>query len=98
MRPANPSSETDALHDEHPDAYRRFLYAGAAHTALLGDVTGIIGSDVGSVELPEDTSVLSSLELERIETATIDGIVLRDWIAAMLAEDDAGWADLVAEP
>lgn len=65
-------SETDALHAEHPDSYRRFLYAGRAHTALLGDVTGIIGSDVGAVELPEDT--------------------------AMLAGDDAGWADLVASP
>lgn len=91
-------AETDALHGEHPGAYRRFLYPGRAHTALLGDVTGIIGSDVGSVELPEDTTVLSVLELEAIETATVDGVLLRDWIEAMLAGDDAGWSDLVATP
>lgn len=94
---ASLATETDALHAEHPDAYRRFLYAGAAHTALLGDVTGIIGRDIASVELPDDTSVLSGLELESIATATVDGVVLRDWIAAMLAGGPE-WTDRVAAP
>ena len=91
------AAETGALHDEHPDAYRRFLYDGAAHTALLGNVTGIVGRDLTAVELPDDPSVLTRIELESIGTATVDGVVLRDWIAAMIADDPA-WLDLVATP
>lgn len=91
------ASETGALHEEHPDAYRRFLYDGAAHTALLGDVTGIVGRDLGSVELPEDASVLRRVQLESLTTATVEGVVLRDWVAAALEGGDA-WEDLVATP
>ncbi|MCB9597832.1 MAG: vtpJ-therm [Sandaracinaceae bacterium] len=90
--------ETDALHAEHPDAYRRFFFGGWAHTALLGDVTGIIGSDLGAVELPEDSGVLGVVELADMDVVSVEDVVLRDWIAAMLAEDDAGWSDLVAAP
>jgi hypothetical protein len=91
------ASETGALHDEHPDAYRRFLYDGAAHTALLGNVTGIVGRDLSAVELPDDASLLTRIELESIETATVDGVVLRDWVAAMV-EGDPAWIDLTATP
>ena len=89
-------AETGALHAAHPDRYQRFIYSGWAHTALLGDVSGIIGSDISAVELPEDSSVLGSVQLERIETATVDGVVLRDWLTAMRDGDDARWVDLTA--
>ena len=91
------AAETGALHEEHPDAYRRFLYDGAAHTALLGDVTGIVGRDLASVELPADTSVLTRVQLESLGTAAVGDVLLRDWIAAAVA-GDPGWVDLVATP
>jgi hypothetical protein len=39
----------------------------------------------------------AAVELESIATATVDGVVLRDWIAAMLA-GEPGWDDRVATP
>ncbi len=90
-------SETAALHDEHPGAYRRFLYAGDAHTALLGNVTGIVGSDIRNVELPPDTSgLLSRLVIESMHVVTIDEHRLDAWLRAMIADDDTAWPDLVS--
>lgn len=91
--------ETTELHDAHPDRYRRFLYDGEAHTALLGDVTGIVGRDLGSVELPPNASMLlARVQIESMYTLAIDEVVLAAWIAAMLERDDAGWRDLTAPP
>lgn len=92
-------AETGALHDEHPDTYRRFLFTGDAHTALLGGVSGLVGSDLGDVELPPDsTTLLTNLTLESIHTATANDVLLLDWIVAGLEDDGAAWADLVDEP
>lgn len=92
-------SETDALHAEHPEAYRRFLYAGDAHTALLGALSGLVGGDLGSVELPSDIrSLLAHLTLESIHTARANDVLLRDWLVALLDGDGAGATDLVDAP
>jgi hypothetical protein len=92
-------AETDALHAEHPDAYRRFLYAGDAHTALLGGLSGLVGGDLGAVELPPDTgTLLSHLTLESMHTARANDLLLVDWIEALLAGDAGGAPDTVAEP
>ena len=68
-------------------------------TALLGDPTGIIGRDLGAVELPPNISeALSRLTLESLTTATVNGVTLDVWVRAMIARDDAAWSDLVSEP
>lgn len=90
-------AETTALQEDHPDRYRRFIFDGAAHTALLGDVSGIIGTS-GDVELPDDflsdPDALAQLEIESISTATAEGVGLFSWITAMVDDDLQGWADL----
>lgn len=92
-------SETDALHAEHGDAYRRFFYAGDAHTALLGDVSGLVGSDLGAVELPPmATTLLTHLSIESIHSARANDVLLADWLTALLAGDASGSADVVADP
>ncbi len=90
--------ETTALHDAHADRYRRFLYDGEAHTALLGSVSGIVGSDFGSVELPPDAAtLLARVQLASMYDQSIDGVTLAAWIDAML-RDDGAWRDLVEAP
>jgi hypothetical protein len=88
--------ETGALHEAHPERYRRFLFAGAAHTALLGDVSGIIGRDLRSVELPPDAgSLLVQVEIASMHDVVIDGVTLVSWVSAML-EDHPAWDDRLA--
>jgi hypothetical protein len=92
-------AETAALHDAHPTQYRRFILDGQLHTTLLGDVTGIIGTDIGSVELPPDLiGSLGGLELGSISTATVDDVVLASWITALVNDDLDGWPDLTDPP
>lgn len=95
---ASLQAETDALHAAHPERYRRFFYDGRAHTALLGDVTGIVGRDLGSVELPPDAgSLLSSVQIESMFELAIDGVTLASWLTAM-RDGDARWDDRVEMP
>lgn len=92
-------SATDVVHAAHPDGYRRFFYSGDAHTALLGGVDGLVGSDLGSVELPPDaTTLLTSLTLESMATARADDVVLFDWLSAMRDGDLTTARDIVDEP
>ena len=85
--------ETGAIHAAHPTRYARFFYDGSAHTTLLGDPTGIIGSNLGAVELPPGALTrLGSLEIGSMYTRAIGGVTVAQWIAAMLA-NDAAWAD-----
>ncbi len=92
------AAETGALHGAHPDRYRRFLYEGEAHTALLGDVTGIVGRDLGAVELPPDAAtLLARVQLASMYELSIDDVLLASWIGAMVREDDAAWPDLVEQ-
>ena len=56
-------TETRVLHEAFPD-YRRFVIDGRMHTTLLGDPSGIVGSDLSSVEVPvEDLGALAEMSL-----------------------------------
>lgn len=91
--------ESDGLHAAHPERYRRFFYAGRAHTALLGDPTGIVGRDLASVELPpEAPESLAELSLESLTTANVEGARLETWLRALLAGDLSTWTELLEEP
>ena len=77
----------------HPDRYRRFFYAGRGHTALLGNVSGIIGRDYDAVELPPDAAtLLAGVEIESMYELSIDGVLLADWLLAM-RDDTPAWDD-----
>lgn len=90
------AAETAALSEAHPDRYRRFLFDGEAHTALLGDVSGIVGRDLGAVELPPDAvTLLARVEIASMYELSIDGVTLSSWIDAMVREDDAAWRDRI---
>ena len=89
--------ETGRAHDARPDRYRRFIIDGRMHTTLLGDASGIVGSDLNALEVPpEIIGALASIELGSLETtASADGSRVSDWIAALIDGDDAGWPDTV---
>lgn len=91
-------TKTGALHDAFPDRYRRFIYPGRAHTALLGDPTGIVGDDVTSVDLPPDSvTLLSGITLESLMTARVGDVTLSSWLRAMLDGDDTAWSDTLSD-
>ncbi|MCB9599175.1 MAG: vtpJ-therm [Sandaracinus sp.] len=92
-------TQSEALHDAYPDRYRRFFFAGRAHTALLGDPTGIVGRDLGSVELPpEALESLAELSLESLPTAHVGDARLETWLRALLADDLSGWTEVLEDP
>jgi len=92
-------TESDALHAAHPDRYRRFLYDGQGHTALLGNVSGIVGRDLSAVELPEDAAMLlAGISIESMYELSIDGVLLADWLRAMRDGDDGAWDDRIEPP
>jgi len=90
---------TDPVAAAHPDRYRRFFYAGAAHTATLGDVSGILGGDLSAVELPpgilED---IGRISFESTDTATVGDVRLDAWLRAMLDDDLERWPDSLSDP
>lgn len=102
-------SETDALAADFPNRYRRFFVAGRHHTALLGTPAGIIGDDLGAVEMPKDAlGKLAGIVFGSLATTARDGQPLANWLAALhtapTAADGAieapiaaasGWRDLV---
>lgn len=81
-----------------PDRYKRFIVDGPVHTALLGDPTGIVGSDLGSVELPDDfLDRLGTVQLGSLNDTKIGEVTMADWVGAMV-RNESGWVDLVEEP
>ncbi|TVR04367.1 MAG: vtpJ-therm [Deltaproteobacteria bacterium] len=88
--------ETDAIRRDHPDRFARFLIEGRMHTTLLGDVSGIVGSDLTAVELPDGIlGSLASLEIGRmLRTEDHEGLPFIDWLRAMV-DDSEGWNDRV---
>ena len=87
--------ETDAVHAAFPERYRRFFVQGTMHTTVLGDPSGIIGSDLRAVELPPGAlNRLSGLILGRLaETASADGALrFSAWLRSFV-EGDEGWVD-----
>ena len=93
---ADVARETGALHTEFPDRYRRFVIDGRMHTTLLGDPTGILGSDLAAVEVPPGVfDTLAGIELGSLASTTAaDGHRISDWLGDFAAAD-AAWVDIV---
>lgn len=88
------AAETGAIHAAHPDRYRRFIYDGQGHTALLGTPAGVIGNNLRAVELPPDfASQIGSVRIESMYNLSVDGVSAAQWVTAMLADDRARWDD-----
>lgn len=93
------ATETGAIHAAHPDRYCRFLYDGSGHTALLGNATGIVGTNLSAVELPPGfASQIGSVQIRSMYTLSVNGVTSSQWISSMVADDDAGWSDVVETP
>jgi len=91
--------ETGLLHDAFGDRYKRFIIDGRMHTTLLGDASGIVGSDLGAVELPpEALDLLTGIELGGLDTTvSADGTSVSGWVHALIDGNDS-WVDIVDEP
>jgi hypothetical protein len=90
------AAETGALHAAHPARYRRFLYDGSGHTALLGNATGIVGTNLRAVELPAGFAAqIGMVEIKSMYTLSVNDLTVARWIAAMVADDATVWADVV---
>lgn len=91
---ADVETQTEAVRDAFPDRYHRAIEDGVTHTALLGDPTGIIGSDLGAVEIPASAlTALTSLDLGSLSETEIDGVRIADWLSAWI--DGAAPEDVV---
>ncbi|MGK0361933.1 MAG: hypothetical protein ACI9U2_004253, partial [Bradymonadia bacterium] len=93
-------AQSQALHDAWPDRFRRFIADGNQHTSLLGDPTGIIGSDLGAVELPDGAlaRLLGGDLLIRGLTATqVGDVTMAAWLKGLIDNDLDVWVDLQAE-
>lgn len=102
-------AETDAMAADFPNRYRRFFVHGRHHTALLGTPAGIIGDDLGAVEMPKDAlGKLAGIVFGSLATTALDGQPLAHWLAALHAAPtaapgaieaviaaDSGWRDIV---
>ena len=92
------ATESERTHQAFPDQYRRFIVDGRAHTALLGNVSGIIGTNLGAVELPPDIfSKLNKMEIGSLTKTRIGDLMFRDWLKAMLDENLDVWVDTLEE-
>jgi len=94
---ASVAAETGALHDAFPDRFRRFVVDGRMHTTLLGDPTGIVGTDLGAVEVPPSAlDDLAGIELGSLaSTESASGVAISPWVAAFVDGDDSVWMDVV---
>ncbi len=92
--------QTERLHQAHPERFRRFINDGIQHTSLLGDATGIIGTDLGAVEVPPDTLtdlISGELVIGGINTTEIDGLTMATWLSALIEGDLDVWVDVQQE-
>jgi hypothetical protein len=90
--------ETGALHDRFPDRYRRFIVDDSTHTTLLGDPTGIIGTDLSAIELPDGfLSNLGAVRIGSLVDTRIGDMTTAMWLQAFV-DGDAAWIDIVEEP
>ena len=93
-------TQTQALHDAWPDRFRRFIADGNQHTSLLGDPTGIIGSDLGAVELPDGALARllgGDLVIRGLAATQVGEVTMATWLAALIDNDLDVWVDLQAE-
>ncbi len=91
--------ETGLLHDTFGDRYKRFIIDGRMHTTLLGDASGIVGSDLGAVELPpEALNLLAEIDLGGLDTTeSANGTTASAWVRALVEGNDE-WIDIVDVP
>lgn len=92
--------QTDRVVAAHPERFRRFITDGVQHTALLGDPTGIIGTDIGAVELPPDalsTLVGGNLVIRGINNTAIGELTMAQWLDAFIQNDLDAWRDVLEE-
>ncbi|MCO4773358.1 MAG: vtpJ-therm [Deltaproteobacteria bacterium] len=80
--------ETGAVAAAHPDRYVRFLVEGEIHTAIIGNVSGVIG-DVGG-----DNPFSDFVELGKMDEITLEGTTVADWLQGMVDDDPAVWRSL----
>lgn len=90
---------TTAIHERHPEKYRRFIVDDITHTAMLGNVSGIVGSDpINGVELPPGMSdLLATVKIGLLADTNIGDLNLGDWLGHMLADSDE-WVDILETP
>lgn len=88
--------QTDRVAAAYPDRFRRFVTDGNAHTALLGNPTGIIGSDLNAVELPAGalTQLMTNVALGSLRTTAIGDVTMSAWLKALIDDDRSVWVDL----
>ena len=94
-------AETDPVHAAYPDRYRRFIVDGVRHTTLLGDPSGIIGTDLNAVELPDgalEQLAGGALDLGSLEDTELDGLRFSVWLEALIEGDREVWVDVQAAP
>lgn len=92
------ATKTGALHDAFSARYRRFIYPGRAHTAVLGAPTAIVGDDPTAVDVPPDfINLLSGSSTQSLTSVAVGDVTLSSWLRAMLDGDDAKWADTVSD-
>ena len=90
-------SETDRVAARFPDRYRRFLVDGVTHTSLLGDPSGIVGTDFGALEMSGDMSELAGVRIGTIDDTTIGDLSMAEWLGAFV-NDGVDWTDLTDTP
>ncbi|MBN1655032.1 MAG: hypothetical protein JXA30_14785 [Deltaproteobacteria bacterium] len=61
-------TETDSIHANHPDRFKRFMLPGQRH---------VVSRDWSTV--------------------TADGVLVSDWVTAMVTGDDSVWKDILAD-
>jgi hypothetical protein len=90
--------ETGDLHERFPERYRRFIVDDSTHTTLLGDPTGIIGTDLSAIELPDGfLSNLGAIRIGSLVDTRIGDVTTAMWLQAFV-DGDAAWTDIVEEP
>lgn len=92
--------ESRALAAAWPDRFRRFISADTQHTSLLGNPSGVIGSDFSAVELPEGALqrlVGGDLVIRGMSETQIDGLSMATWLAGLIDGDLDVWVDVEAE-
>jgi len=95
---ASLARETDALSARFGARYRRFVVDGKMHTTLLGNPIGIIGQDLGAVELPPGfLGQLGSVELGFLENTAVGDVHFHAWLRAFIS-DPLSVEDVVAAP
>lgn len=80
--------ETGAVAEAYPDRYVRFLVEGELHTAIIGNVSGVIG-DVGG-----DNPFSDFVELGKMDEIALEGTTVADWLQGMVDDDPTVWRSL----